>query len=73
MVFGKNLTEQLVLGMVNCFDNESIVCREVEEAAALARRTQFRQDVFSGKRHLRSQRVQQTWAVRERSMKQFST
>jgi hypothetical protein len=41
------LPEELVLGMVDSFDNVLVVAGEIEKAAALAGRAELREDVFA--------------------------
>lgn len=41
-----------MFGVMNSFDNESIVSRIIEKAAAFSRRSQFGQDIFVCERHL---------------------
>jgi hypothetical protein len=47
----QDLSQKLVLGMVDGLDDVLVVTREVEKAAALSRRAQFRQDILAGQRH----------------------
>ena len=42
--------QELVLRVVDRFDDEAVVAREVEERARLSRRAEFRQDVLRGER-----------------------
>lgn len=58
IVFRKDLAEQLVLGVVDRLDDVLVVAREVEEAATLPGRPQFRQDVFARQRHQVVRRIQ---------------
>jgi hypothetical protein len=42
------LPQELVLGVVNGFDDVLVVSGEIEKAAALARRAELREDVLAG-------------------------
>ena len=51
VVFGENLPQDLMFGVVDGLDDILIVSRKVEEAPALARRAQLREDILAGERH----------------------
>lgn len=43
----ENLPQELVLGVVNGFDDVLVITREIEKAATLAGRAQLGEDVFA--------------------------
>lgn len=51
IVLGQNLSEELVFGMVDSLDDILVVARKIEEAATLAGRAQFRQNILAGQGH----------------------
>lgn len=51
VIFRQDLSEELVLGMVDGFDDILVVAREVEEATTFARRTELGEDVLAGEGH----------------------
>jgi hypothetical protein len=44
------LPKELVLGVVDCFDDVLIISREIEEATAFTRRSKFGKNVLAGQR-----------------------
>jgi hypothetical protein len=46
----QDLPQELVLGMVDGFDDVFVISREIEEAAALARRAKFGKNILAGER-----------------------
>lgn len=48
VVFRKNLPQEFVFGMVDCFDDVLVVSGKVEEASTLSWRAKFGKDVFAG-------------------------
>lgn len=51
VVFGKNLPQDLMLGVMNGLDDILIISRKVEEAPTLARRAQLGEDILAGEGH----------------------
>jgi len=48
VVVFQNLTDEFVFVVVDCFDDEPVVTREIKERARLPRGTKFREDVLLG-------------------------
>jgi len=51
IIFGQDLSEKFVLGVVDGLDDVLVVARKIEEATTLAGRAQFGQNILAGEGH----------------------
>lgn len=58
VVILQNLSQELMLGMMNRFDDIFVISREVKETSTLSGGSQFRKNVFACQRHEIIRRIQ---------------